>query len=263
MLDSGAFSAWVRGSKLDLDDYIAYCLKNREYCDIIVNMDVIPGEFGRVPSADEVEASAQKSWDNLIYMEQFGLKPMPVFHQGERFYWLEKLIAHGCTYIGISPANDRTTAQKRLWLDDVFSAIVDDEGRATIQTHGFGVTSIDLLFRYPWHSADSTSWSLSAAYGNIYVPRRDELTGVWLPMRGFVVAMTPSKDSVSKSFESLSKMERQVVIDFLAEHGETVETARHSYYVRARINADFFLTMAAAHQNVRFRRVQKPFFQRA
>ena len=95
MLDSSAYSAWKSGVEIDLDKYISYCLANQAYLDTIVNLDVIPGEFGRKPTVDEVEASAEQGYSNMKRMEEYGLSPIPVFHQGERPYWLERLIGEG------------------------------------------------------------------------------------------------------------------------------------------------------------------------
>jgi len=170
MLDSGAFSAWNSGTAIDLDQYIAYIKAHAEFIDYYVALDVIPGSFGVTPSPEEVEVSAQKSWNNLLYMQSEGLEPVPVFHMGEQFKWLRRMVEHGCKYIGISPANDRTTSAKREWLDRVFDEITDKDGWPIVKTHAFGVTAIDLLIRYPWYSADSTTWIMIAARGRILVP---------------------------------------------------------------------------------------------
>ena len=109
LLDSGAFSAWRQGVRPDLDDYIAFILSNREYLGSYVNMDVIPGSWGCSP-----EESAQQSWAHLKYMEEHGLHPDPVFHQGEPIYCLERLIDAGYTRIGISPDNNLRTSARIL-----------------------------------------------------------------------------------------------------------------------------------------------------
>jgi hypothetical protein len=178
MLDSGAYGAWSRGEVIDIDHYIAFIRSNVEFCEHYVNLDVIPGSFGHTPDAAEVEVSAQKSWDNLLYMEGEGLQPIPVFHMGERFWWLHRIIEHGCPYVGISPANDRSTKDKRVWLDRVFDDITDSGGVPIVKTHAFGVTAIDLLIRYPWASADSTTWIMLPARGKILVPQWGN--GKWL-----------------------------------------------------------------------------------
>ena len=169
MLDSGAFSAWKSRIEIDWDEYlheyISYCIENQTYLDTIVNLDVIPGEFGRKPTVTEVEASAEQGYSNLKRMEEHGLSPIPVFHQGERWCWLERLIDEDYTYIGISPANDRSTRAKRDWLDDVFEILP-----SSIRTHAFGMTQVDLLYRFPFYSCDSMTWFIAASNGGVMVP---------------------------------------------------------------------------------------------
>jgi hypothetical protein len=242
ILDSGAFSAWSRGEVLNLDDYIAFIFANCEYFDHYVNLDFIPGSFGVIPSLAEVEASAQKSWDNFLYMESHGLKPMPVFHMGESFGWLHKMIQHGCDYIGISPANDRPTAQKRLWLDRVFTEIGDSSGRPVVKTHGLGVTAIPLLTRYPWYSVDSSSWTTASARGVIYVPRLHD-GKCFYDNSPLVIYMSAVKDpqTEERDYRTLSALLRKHVDSYIEEAGTTLELAKTDCKERARIIAYFFL----------------------
>lgn len=166
MLDSGAFSAWNRKEHIDIDKYIKFVKKNRKFIDTYVNMDVIPVNR----SQKEVEISASKSYENLQYMKTKGLNPIPVFHQGERFYWLKKLVDDGESYIGLSTYKQLWVKDHVKWLDEVFTMLTDDAGRPLVKTHGFGVMSFRILTRYPWETVDSTTWSLSPSYGKIFVP---------------------------------------------------------------------------------------------
>jgi hypothetical protein len=169
LLDSGAYSAWRQESEVDLDAYIQFIKDNQALIHSYVNLDVIPARWGKAPTAQEVEESAQQGWKNMEYMEAQGLKPIPVFHQGERFYWLERMMATH-DYIGIAPSKDFGANLKKVWLDRVFDFITDDKGYPKIKTHGFGVTAVPLIFRYPWYSIDSLSWLLLAAYGKVLIP---------------------------------------------------------------------------------------------
>ena len=171
ILDSGAFSAWKRGIQIDLKDYIAYVKKNEHLLQAYVNLDVIPGSPDRQATQAEIESAAASSYKNLQSMKKAGLDPMPVFHFGEDFKWLERLLFDQEPYIGIGGlANASGTPQQIAWLDRVFTRLTDLEGRPIVRTHGFGVASFDLLKRYPWYTCDATSWALTAAYGGIYVP---------------------------------------------------------------------------------------------
>lgn len=263
MLDSGAFSAWTRKINIDLDTYIQFCKDNHQHFDCVVNLDVIPAEFGRKPSATEVEASAQQSWDNLLYMESHGLKPIPVFHMGETFDWLEKIIIHGCDYVGISPANDRTTAQKRDWLDKVFEFIADDHGYPEVKTHGFGVTSVPLLFRYPWYSADSTSWILTGAFGSMIIPKWKQGKFVYDEIPHVVsVSSRKSKSAMegAKNFDSFGDLTKKHILEYLDYCKVTLEQVKTDCLYRSQVSAVFFRDLSANSVTKPFKVTRKGFF---
>lgn len=267
-LDSGAFSAWNVGREIDLDHYIAYIKANIEHIDYYVNLDVIPGAFGRVPTQEEVEESAAKGWENMLRMEAEGLKPIPVFHMGEQFKWLRRMVEHGCPYIGISPANDRTTEKKRLWLDRVFAEITDKEGWPVVKTHAFGVTAIDLLIRYPWYSADSTTWIMIAARGKILVPKcKPNGEWDWSKKPDIVYLSEPfGEGDILRRGMKLSKWrqvdsERKHVEQWLMQAGTTLEIAESDYKERARICCYFFQEFERNFKPQPFRRARTPMFE--
>lgn len=172
IVDSGAFSVWTKGSTMDIDAYAEFCKGMKKLvpkeCNLyVVNLDVLPGKFGVRPTDEEREYSAQKGWENMLYLESKGLKVIHVFHQHENFDWLDKLRNHS-DYIGISPANDVSMKSKGFWLDKVFSKI-----KNTVKTHGFGMTAGTYLAKYPFYSADSSTWLAGARYGYIMVFTKD------------------------------------------------------------------------------------------
>lgn len=168
IIDSGAFSVWSKNEKIDIDKYLDFCLSLKKSvpktCSLyFVNLDVIPGNFGRKPTQKERENSAQQGWDNMLYLEKKGLKVIPVFHQHEDFKWLKKLMSH-TDYIGISPANDSSTKSKDNWMCNVFKLTRDK-----IKTHGFAVTGYTQLIKFPFYSADSSSWAAGIRFGRTSV----------------------------------------------------------------------------------------------
>lgn len=168
ILDSGAFSMWSKGKAVNLEAYAQFCVRFRELLPKeielnVVNLDVLPGSWGHVPSKEDIAVSAQKGWDNMVYMESLGLKVIHIFHQHEDFAILDKLKAHS-DYIGISPANDVSIKEKLDWLNKVFLNLKD-----TIKTHGFAVTSHKQLLGYPFYSVDSSSWVVAARFGRVAV----------------------------------------------------------------------------------------------
>lgn len=159
-LDSGAFSAFTKKVKINIDEYIDFIKKHERYIDVYANLDVI--------------GDADATLENQKYMESKGLNPLPVFHTlYEPFDYLVYLLDKGYSYIclgGMATGVDRETLITKL--DISFSEYICDKetGFPKVKVHGFGLTSVDLLIRYPWFSVDSTSWVLTSRFGCIYVP---------------------------------------------------------------------------------------------
>jgi len=243
MLDSGAFGAWTRGEQIDIDLYIAFILANAEHIDSCVNLDVIPATAGVVATQAQVEESAELSWRNLLYIEQHGVHPIPVFHQGEDFSWLRRLMDHGCPYIGISPSNNNNvSSQKQVWLDRVFDVICDEDGWPRVKTHAFGMTAVSLVQRYPWFSADSTSWVLSSARGSVMVPRA--VHGVWDfqqgPLMLYMSGQSRLKPGDARDWRTCSKAERENAAAWFDHCGVSLEEMVNDCKLRALVCARFF-----------------------
>jgi len=125
----------------------------------------------RERSPNAIDEAAAQSDQNIQLMRKNGLSPMPVFHQGESFKWLVKMVEDGQDYIGLSTRKDMWLSDQKRWLDQCFTALSKKDGRPLVKTHGFGITSHSLLLRYPWHTVDSTTWVLESGYGKIFVPQ--------------------------------------------------------------------------------------------
>jgi len=165
LVDSGAFSAWTLRKEIDREKYLNFAkemtkrYRNKVNSFNIVNLDKIPGDFGRKPTNIERENSAQIGLDNFHYFLKNGIKTIPVFHQHEDIKWL-KLMEKETDYIGISPANDCSTKNRIKWLDKVYSYLRD-----RVKTHSFGGVSKSILERYPLYSGDSSSWATYNRWG--------------------------------------------------------------------------------------------------
>ena len=152
-IDSGAFTAWTKKTNVDIISYTDFCLQNIHIIDYIANLDVIPGEFGKKNlTASEIDYSAKQGWKNYEYMIKRGIpkeKLIHIFHQDEDFKWLERMV-NTMPYIGLSPANDRTREEKIMWLDKCMDYVLDEKGFPIVKFHGFAVTSLAIILRYPW-----------------------------------------------------------------------------------------------------------------
>lgn len=263
LLDSGAFSAWRRGAEINLNDYISYCKRHKDIVDAYVALDAIPGEAGKMDhSQAAIEKSAAKSYENTQLMKAAGLSPIPVFHQGERFEWLDRMLQDGETYVGISPYLRSHQNEIIKWMDKCFSRITDLSGRPLIKTHGFGVTASVLCRRYPWHSVDSTSWSVGGGYGSILVPRycagQPDYTQPPLTLR-----ISARKQDQSRGFDGLSEAQQDFVREYAASLGITLYELRNTFLGRWKFNVHFHLGMAATCNGRLFKNRVKGLFDQA
>lgn len=156
-LDSGAYSAYSKGVQIKIEEYAEYIKQNKKYLTAYANLDVI--------------GDPKKTYENQIYLEKQGLNPIPTFHYGEPEKWLSRYLKKGHDYIALGGMVPISSSCLLHWLDHIWSTyLVDSEKMPIVKVHGFGMTILKLMFRYPWYSVDSTTWILNAAMGNVYVP---------------------------------------------------------------------------------------------
>lgn len=146
--DSGAHSARTLGIHLALDDYATWLEHYQHHMTIYANLDVIWG-----PKA---------TWENQRRLEDRGLDPMPVFHTGEPWSWLEKYLEEGYTYIALGKLLGNPWSKLRPWLQQAFRMV---EGTAVL--HGFGLTAWPAMREFPFYSVDSSSWTSPYRWGTL------------------------------------------------------------------------------------------------
>jgi hypothetical protein len=205
-LDSGAFSAWSQDKEIQIQDYIQFIKDNENVIDVYANLDVI--------------GDAKGTYNNQRIMEKAGLNPLPVFHYGEDIKWLKKYLSYPyITLGGMVPISNNALI---AWLDNLFeNYLTDDKGIPICKIHGFGLTSLKLMLRYPWYSVDSTSWVVTGRMGSIYVPRRKG--GEWVynenSWKIAVSNRSPDKKEAGKHIDTMSPAEKQVFLDYIHEKG--------------------------------------------
>lgn len=174
-LDSGAFSIHTGNANTTVDEYIEYVNSIDEDVDVFAQLDTIPGKFQQPKSPEDYDESARKSWENFLYMRDRVKSPnkvMPVFHQGEPWSALQNMLewkdenGKHLDYIGISPSNDRSQAEKNVYLQNV-ADIIGQSSNPNVKTHLYGMTSLDALSKYPCYSADSISHRLISGYAKL------------------------------------------------------------------------------------------------
>lgn len=161
-VDSGAFSAFRLRKPVDLKQYIKWIKDNEEWIELYVNLDVI------IP--ENPEAAAKAGYLNLMTMRGRGLKPMPVFHVGESIDWLKRMLDLGCDYIGLSASSLTSRRAMDDWYELAWSYLVDAAGDPVVRVHAFGETRVAALLKFPWASADSSTWLNGQRYGYFHAP---------------------------------------------------------------------------------------------
>ena len=163
-VDSGAYTARTKGVEIDLDKYIEYLNENKGRFEVIAPLDVIPNE-----SKESQLAAPEKSWQNYLIMKERVIdsdKVIPAFHLGEDFKYLQQILDSNAEYMAMGGMAGRTAKARIHWYEKCFR-IIQQSKNPNIKIHAFGMTSLTLLETYPFYSADSTSWLLSASMGNL------------------------------------------------------------------------------------------------
>lgn len=143
-IDSGAFSAESLGKPINID----------EYCEFILDTGAT------MYAALDVIGNAEATRKNVQYMEkEYFLKPIPTFHMGSKLEDLGKLMDY--PYIALGGLVFSSGVVRHC--DTVWNYILKNNPQ--LKVHGFGLTSIDLMKRYPWHSVDSSSYKSCRRFG--------------------------------------------------------------------------------------------------
>lgn len=228
MIDSGAYSAWIKQEEIDIEQYANFCLKYMDLCSYFVNLDVIPGRWGnKNPSKKEVERSAMQGYRNYNYMISKGVpkeKLIHVFHQGEDFKWLKRMIRR-MDYIGLSPANDRTTPEKYIWLDKCMEYVTDDKGVPIIKFHGFGFLSHKLMITFPLYSCDAITWVYASRIGQVIVPRfyNGKYDYMKEPFKVNISTRSPEKRITNGfHYDVFSKQKKKAIEDYIKSKGYAI-----------------------------------------
>lgn len=224
-LDSGAFSAFSLGVQVDLPAYCRW---------IQANLDIIRTDGpDLMASVLDGIGDPLKTYQNQIAMERLGVRPLPCFHYGEDERYLEWYIEH-YEYITIGGMVPISTPQLFHWLDRIWNKyLTDGSGRARIKVHGFGLTSVDLMTRYPWYSVDSSSWVQIGAHGNVI------MDGKTLAFS----SQSPSRKNPNQHIDSLPPIMRDAIETKVRGMGYDPERLREIQYSRWAFNAEQFAQM--------------------
>jgi len=202
IVDSGAYSAWRSGNSIDLDAYCDFIKDNEDWIGHYVVLDEI--------NPRDPEAAASASFENLKRMRKRGLNPMAVYHAAEGIDWLYRTLDAGCDYIGLAGLSLDTRKSADDWYDLVWQHLVNAKGEPVVKVHALGEGRPNLLCRFPWQSADSTS----GIYSSQLTGKLDLGNGINLGMRNDFQSMPGARE-----IGALSGQERAAVNQLLRAKG--------------------------------------------
>lgn len=212
-LDSGAFSAFTQGVQIDI---AAYCEFIKKHSDII-----------RVASVLDAIGDPEGTYNNQKEMERLGTNPLPCYHYGEPTEFLDYYVKN-YEYITIGGMVPISTPQLKLWLDRIWrNHLTTPDGRPKIKVHGFGLTSLPLMMRYPWYSVDSSTWIQWAAHGAILLPTVGQLA---------ISSRSSARKAEGKHVDTLSPLETAKIEEVLRWAGADPQRLRDVNFARWAFN---------------------------
>lgn len=218
-LDSGAFSAFTLGQVIDLPAYCDYIKANHD----IIRME----DNDLMASVLDGIGDPQKTWENQCAMEELGVRPLPCFHYGEDERYLDYYVEN-YEYITIGGMVPISSPQLFHWLDRIWNDhLVDGSGRPRVKVHGFGLTSVPLMERYPWFSVDSSSWVQIGAHGNLF------MDGKTLAFS----SQSPNAKVAGQHIDTLPPVMREAIEKRLLDQGFDPARMRDNTYARWAYNA--------------------------
>lgn len=243
-IDSGAYTASTLGKVIDIDKYIEYMNEISDYVDIIAPLDVIP--------TSEQDNTEELSDANYKYMEERLKHPeklIPVYHQGESYDHLRKLLSYGKDYIALGALVGATKNILRPFFTNTFRIIreYEKETGRKIKVHAFGMSSIELLESYPIYSADSTTYILSATRGDIMTP--------W----GLITVSDMQKERPKNIINHID-YNQEILEEYLQSIGLSTETCIKRYQDRIKCNIHFMMNWCNNYKYKGSSTFRKPLF---
>ena len=237
-LDSGAFSAHTMGVKIDIRQYCDYIRKNMDIFEVVSVLDAI--------------GDPEQTYRNQYTMEQSGIAALPCYHYGEAEAVLE-YYASAYEYITIGGMVPISSPQLRIWLDRIWARyLTNADGTPKLKVHGFGLTSVPLMARYPWYSVDSSSWVQLGGMGNIFIPQFGTLA---------VSEFAPQRKEQEKHIDNLPKEHFEAVMGVIEGLGFDLDRLRKLHLSRKTFNLVTYGSMMAAQlENKRFIQQQPVLF---
>jgi len=148
-LDSGAFGAFTRNESLDVVVYGEFLKKNKKYLNIYANLDD--------------KHNHDNTHKNLKYLKSIWLDPLPVWWMDTKDWWKLKELFDEYDYIAVwgLVGSDGSATSLTRDMNRVFKMALsywkNPDGSIKKKIHGFWLTKLKPLLKYPFYSVDSTT----------------------------------------------------------------------------------------------------------
>jgi hypothetical protein len=131
-----------------------------------------------------------------------------------------------------------SSPQLRIWLDRIWGKyLTHPDGTPKVRVHGFGLTSVPLMARYPWYSVDSSSWVQLGGMGNIFLPQFGTLA---------ISEHAPQLKQEFRHVDNLPPEHQKVVVGFIESLGFDLDRLRKLHLSRKAFNAVTYGSMMEA-----------------
>lgn len=225
-LDSGAFTSFTKQKEIPITEYADYVKRTFPIWTVCSSLDAI----GRG------EEAAQKSYENFRKLRDLGAMVKPVWHVREPDHWLQRYLDEGETHFFIGGMVPETTQWLKERLDGIWSSVLTNkDGTAKAKVHGFGLTTQTLMFRYPWHSVDSTSWLATGIFGACMFRIGNRIQKIV-----FSESSPEARKFKGWHYNTLPKQSKEMVDSWLEPYSITARQLADHYSYRDVINAAVF-----------------------
>lgn len=150
MVDSGAYTFHTKGG-IAVDEWLRLAQGAIVPTDEVVSLDVI--------------GDARRTWDNYQIIKSVFPDAIPTFHLGSDLAYLKRYVdLTDRVAIGGMVIYKADPEKMFRELDRVFRLF----SPSTLpRLHGFGMTNLPVITRYPFYSVDSSTWVNGSKYGLI------------------------------------------------------------------------------------------------
>jgi hypothetical protein len=192
VLDNGAFTAWTKGGRVDVDGYIAWVREWHRH----------PGfDWALIP--DVIDGTEAEN-DELVAAWPEELEGVPVWHMHESIERLVKL-ATEWRFVALGSSGQFASVGTNEWWSRITKAMhaICVDGRPICKLHGLRMLDPEVFTKLPLSSADSTNAAVNSGSLSRF--------GMYLPpttsQRAAVIAARIESQNSAPEFTTIKQQE--------------------------------------------------------